>query len=88
VLGQHGEHEAKDRTDASDHQAFEKDLGEDATHGQTDEPQHADRLAPLVDQHDREGQQEHRRGHDGHHGNGEMKPLQHAKWAGRTRCFA
>ena len=82
------EHQAEDGADAGDEEAFEKDLHEDAAHGQADQSKHANGLAALVHEHDRQRQQEHGRRDDGDDGDGQMEALEHAKGASRSGCFA
>ena len=53
--------------------------------GEPNQPEYANRLAALVHQHDRERQQEHRRGDDRHRGDGEMKPLEDDECAAEAR---
>ena len=69
-------------TDGDQH-AFEEQLNEDAANRQANQPQHADRGAPFVDQHDGERQEEHGGGDDRDDRDGQVKSPQHDERAGR-----
>ena len=63
--------------------AFDEQLDEDAANRQANQPQDADGGAPFVDEHDGERQQEDRRRHDRHDGDGEVKSPKDDEGPGR-----
>ena len=84
-FGRQRQHEAEERADARDADAFDEHLQQDAARGEADQAKYANRFAALVHEHDREREQEHRGGDDGDGGDGEMKALEDDERAGRSR---